>query len=122
MNDFATIHMMISAIHWVPLMIAALVWPHKAMRWRVLGVLNMLFSLAAGLIVLVCALALMDTENLTGHGTSGTFYLIYALVSLGTFPLVLIGIHFYFGRFVGWVVRRHIGSLADIPTGRLRGP
>ena len=116
MSDFLTMHLVIFGVHWVPLLMAACIWPHKAMRWRVSGVLNMVCTLLAGFVVLVCALALMDAENRSGHGTSGTFYLIYAVVSLGIVPAVLIAIHTYFGRFVGWAARAVIIGLPNAPT------
>lgn len=107
MNEYVLLHLIIFAVHWVPLVIAAVIWPHKAMRWRVPGVFNMLVTCVAGLVVLLVALMLMDAENRSGHGTSATFYLIFGVVTLGVIPALLIGIHVYFGRYVGWAIRKY---------------
>ena len=103
------------AIHWIPLFIAAWVWPLRKFDFSFLSAITLLFTIAAWLIVLVCLPLFFDVRANGGQMTWFAAYMIYSLMTFGAVPAAIIAIHVFAGRSAGlWIRSRqrahHVGN------------
>lgn len=93
------------AIHWVPLLVSMWLWPIREPTRSIASVLSLIVGLASWIIVLSCLFVFTDVKS-GGNMTGAAAYIIYAVVSLGMVPVVIIFAHVMAGRFAGFAVRR----------------
>jgi len=93
------------AIHWIPLLLSACLWPLKKFSLSVSSAITLLFTFVAWLIVLTCLVLFFDVEPEGSSMTWFAAYLIYAFVSLGIVPLIIVAVHVFAGRSAGLVFR-----------------
>ncbi len=96
-------------IHWIPLFMAAWRWPLAGFRKSLASVFLFLICLLSCFVVLVCLLIFTDTNPRPfGEGHAAGWFFVYSLLTLGALPITTITAHILAGRFIGWLVRRHL--------------
>lgn len=93
------------AIHWIPLLFAAWVWPLKKLDLSISSALALVFSILAWMIVLISLFLFFDVKANGRPMTWFAAYLIYSMMTLGVVPLILILIHVFAGRLAGYWMR-----------------
>lgn len=99
-----TLVLLLFAVHWGPLLLAMWLWPLKELTLSVKSAFAVLLSVASCIIVFICLFIFTDVKS-GGNMTGAAAYLIYAVVSLGIVPVIVIAVHVLAGRFLGLLLR-----------------
>ncbi|MEM1198707.1 MAG: hypothetical protein AAGI06_05290 [Pseudomonadota bacterium] len=107
------------AIHWIPLLLSAWIWPLKKIRFSVPSAITLCLTVTAWLIVGTSVLLFFDVNPDGGQMTGFGAYLIYSFMSLGVVPLLIMAAHIFAGRSAGlWIRsltgRRHAGPARQL--------
>lgn len=95
------------AIHWVPLVLAAWLWPLR-LQISFGSLVLLVLSVASWLIVLIGLLVFTNVREVAATaGHAAGWYMIYGVLSLGLIPALVIAAHVLAGRFAGLLIRRY---------------
>ncbi|MEM7290170.1 MAG: hypothetical protein AAF412_07370 [Pseudomonadota bacterium] len=113
-SDFKITAVLIG-IHWIPLLLAAWIWPLKKLDFSFSSAITLLLTVAAWIIVAGCLMLFSDVQANGQQMTGFAAYLIYSFMSLGAVPAAIIAIHVFAGRSLGMWIRsglrgRHSGN------------
>ncbi len=103
-SDFKITAVLIG-IHWIPLLLAAWVWPLKKLDYSFSSAATLLFTILAWIVVAGCLLLFSDVQANGRQMTGFAAYLIYSLMSFGAVPIAIVAIHIFAGRSLGLWIR-----------------
>lgn len=103
-SDFRITAILIG-IHWIPLLLAAWIWPLKKLDFSFSSAVTLLFTIAAWIVVVGCLLLFSDVQANGLQMTGFAAYLIYSLMSFGAVPVAIVAIHVFAGRSLGMWIR-----------------
>ncbi|MEM9169179.1 MAG: hypothetical protein AAGC56_05955 [Pseudomonadota bacterium] len=94
------------AIHWIPLVIAAWLWPIRRPR----GLIGKILKVAGGVLVwpfVLFSLSIFTDaeERAATAGHAAGWYLIFSMLTFGVIPAIFIAVHVVAGRFAGLWIR-----------------
>ena len=103
-SDFRITAILIG-VHWIPLLLAAWVWPLKNLSFSFSSAVTLLFTIAAWIVVAACLLLFSDVTADGRQMTGFAAYLIYSVMSFGAVPITIVAIHAFAGRSLGMWIR-----------------